>query len=365
MTAIQRVLFIDDDPPVLTAFGRTLRSHHFEVDLADSAKKALSMAEKQEYAVIATDYRMPEVDGLELVGKMQQIQPDATYMLVSGECDLELAMEAVNGRSIGFVITKPWNPEEVGSMVHRGIEMYEERSLQHAVQENLVQTNRNIEEQKRRLATALDEVDQQTGEMLLNALVIGSSCETRAHCQRVASYAVILAKTLGVQESALSSIRLGALLHDLGKIGVSDAILDKPGPLTHEEMLEVQKHPRLGADMLEAYPRLQETMRIVLQHHERWDGAGYPAHLAGDRIDIAARILAVADAIDAMLSDRPHRKGLEVPTMVECLIKGAGEQFDPNVVAAFSKVPVSRWLEVRTEIPDAPPVVVPQTPAAA
>jgi len=364
MTAIQRVLFIDDDPPVLTAFGRTLRSHHFEVDLAGSAKTALSMAEKQEYAVIATDYRMPDVDGLELVGKMQQIQPDATYMLVSGECDLELAMEAVNDHSIGFVITKPWNPEEVGSMVHRGIEMYEERSLQHAVQKNLVETSRNVESQKQRLDTALAEIDTQMGEILLNALEAGSGCETRAHCQRVASYALILAEALGIQGSTLSSIRLGGLLHDLGKIGVSDAILGKPGPLTHQEMLEVQKHPRLGAQMIEAYPRLQEATRIVLQHHERWDGVGYPAGLSGEQIDIGARILAVADAIDAMLSDRPYRKGLDVPTMVECLVKETGRQFDPTVVAAFSGVPASRWLEVRKKLPDLA-VVLPQARSAA
>lgn len=352
MADTDRILFIDDDPPVRAAFGRTLRSHHIQVDLAESAQTALEMAGKCDYAVIATDYRMPDVDGLELVSRMQRIQPDATYMLVSGECDLELAMEAVNDHSVGFVITKPWNAEEVGSLVRRGIEMHEERSAQHAVQRNLVATNRQIAVQKERLDGALAEIDNQMGEMLLSALEVGRGCETRAHCQRVAAYAVILAEAMGLRGGVVSSIRLGSLLHDLGKIGVAEAILLKTGPLTASEMLEVKKHPLLGAQMLDGYPRLEEARRLVLQHHERWDGGGYPYGLKDEQIVLGARILCVADAIDAILSDRPYREGSDVATMSACILREAGRQFDPAVVAAFARVSQSRWVEVHRQLPD-------------
>jgi putative nucleotidyltransferase with HDIG domain len=354
MTASARVLFIDDDPPVRTAFGRTLRSHNFEFDVADGAASAVKLVEKQGYAVIATDYRMPDIDGLELVNQLQRLQPDATFMLVSGDCDLELAMEAVNGHSVAFVITKPWNAEELGSMVRRGIEMHEEKSLQHSLQVNIVEGSRAMEAQKQRLEAALVEIDAQTGEILLSALELGSGCETRAHCHRVASYAVILAETMGIRGFALASIRLGALLHDIGKIAVPDEILSKPGPLGREEMNQVRRHAKLGAEMLSGYPRLEEVRRLVLQHHERWDGLGYPSQLKGEETALGARILAVADAIEAMLSDRPYRSAYSPEMMAELIVKGAGEQFDRTVVEAFTTVPSARWLEVRKKFPDAP-----------
>ena len=359
MDTSERVLFVDDDPPVRAAFARTLRCHHLEVDVADCAKTALDMAQKQPYAVIATDYRMPEMDGLELVAKLQSTQPDATFMLVSGECDLELAMEAVNDHCVAFVISKPWNAEDVGSMVRRGIASYEERAFQHKIQQNLVATSRSVETQKQRLDNALANLDVQMDEMLLNALEIGSGCETRAHCRRVASYAATLAEAMNIRGSLLSSIRSGALLHDIGKIGVADSILNKQGPLTEEEMAEVRRHPEVGARMLDGYPRFEEVRRIVAQHHEHWNGAGYPGKLAGEQIVVGARILAVADAVDAMLSVRPYRSGLEIQAVTAHVLKESGAQFDPAVVAAFSQVPAARWLEAREKFPDPTVAVVP------
>ncbi|MBI5509718.1 MAG: HD domain-containing protein [Deltaproteobacteria bacterium] len=357
MVTSDRVLFVDDDPPVRTAFARTLRSHRIDVDLADGAAAALRMAAAQPYAVIATDYRMPDIDGLELVNQIQQIQPNATFMLVSGECDLELAMEAVNDHSVAFVISKPWDAEEIGSMVKRGIEAHQERAWQHAIQKNLVETSRTIEDQKQRLARALTEIDTQMDEVLLNTLEAGIGGETRAHCQRVARYAQLLAEALQINGSVLSAIRSGALLHDIGKIGVPESILNKPTGLSDAEMSEIKRHPEIGAHMLEGYPRFEDVRRIVAQHHERWDGKGYPAGLAGEQIVLGARILAVADAVDAMLSSRPYRAGMDLATVITNVIQEAGCQFDPTVVAAFNLVPPARWLEARAELPDAPAVV--------
>jgi putative nucleotidyltransferase with HDIG domain len=294
---------------------------------------------------------MPKVDGLQLISELRQVQPHATYMLVSGECDLELAMEAVNEHAVAYVITKPWDTNELGSMLKRGIEAYQERKWQSAVQRNIVETSRNLQDQKKRLEEALGRSETLMAEMLLNALDLRDH-ETRAHCRRVSAYALLLAQELGLRGHALVSIQQGALLHDVGKLGVPDSILLKPGPLTEEEWQVMRQHSELGAKMLDGFESLHGARDIVLQHHERWDGSGYPAGLSGTEICLGARIFSVADTIDAMLSDRPYRKALTFAQVYAEVTKNAGKQFDPDVVEAFKRIERHQWLEVRDTYPE-------------
>lgn len=353
MEQSERVLFIDDDAPVRTAFARSLRGRDFQIDLASGHHEAMTLVAQHTYAVVVSDYRMPEINGLELIEEVRGRQPDATYVLISGECDLDLALEAVNDHSVSNVVTKPWDIEELSTVLRRGVESHWERAGQRAVQKGMVTKAHQLQQQRVRLEEAMREAENFLSEVLLNTLELRGH-ETKAHCRRVASFSLEIANAFGLKGKVLTSIKQGALLHDVGKMGISDAILTKPGPLTSEEWSVMRDHVDMGARLLEGFPVLEGTRAIVSQHHERWDGSGYPLGLRGDQICVGARIFAVADTLDAILSDRPYRKGAPVSVAVEEIVRCSGSQFDPDVVAAFQRVPAARWAEILTEHPEKP-----------
>jgi HD-GYP domain-containing protein (c-di-GMP phosphodiesterase class II) len=164
---------------------------------------------------------------------------------------------------------------------------------------------------------------------------------TGAHIERVQEYSVAIARQLGLDEETVWRVGVGAVLHDLGKIGVPDAVLNKRGELTSSEAEVMRRHPVIGAGLLEADPALSIALPAVLHHHERWDGMGYPHGLAGDRISLEGRIVSVADAYDAMVSDRPYRSRLAAAGALERIAVGIGTQFDPEVARAFLSLPAS------------------------
>ncbi|GAA5448075.1 hypothetical protein Ddep01_01835 [Deinococcus depolymerans] len=185
---------------------------------------------------------------------------------------------------------------------------------------------------------------QQTAELetatrtVVHAFVVALGAHdpyTRDHTQQVQASALILAGTLGWDAGALEDVRLGALLHDIGKTAVSDTILRKPGRLTDAEFQAIAQHPVIGAHMIAGFPALAPARPFVLHHHERWDGRGYPDHLGEQDIPVQGRLLAVVDAVDAMLTDRPYRQALSIPQVTEELLRGRGHQFDPDMVEAF------------------------------
>jgi putative nucleotidyltransferase with HDIG domain len=351
MELSETILYVDDDKPVLVAFARTVKLLGFDVDTAHGAHTALEMAREKEYAVIATDYLMPEINGLSLINSLKEIQPHATYMVISGQCDLEVAAEAINDHGISNLVTKPWDADDLTSMLRRGIEGYWERMAQNSMQRRLADWTRDLKEQKGRLEDAIDQGRELMAEALLNALDLRTR-ETRAHCRRVAAYALILAEEMGLRGAAVSSLQHGALLHDVGKIGVPDNILGKPGPLTEEEWTVMREHSAMGARILDGFEALRGAKHVVLQHHERWDGSGYPGGLAGTEIRVEARILSVADALDAILSHRPYRSAASFAIAAKRVREAAGTQFDAEVVEAFNRVPAERWQEVRERYPD-------------
>jgi len=167
--------------------------------------------------------------------------------------------------------------------------------------------------------------------------------ETQGHSERVARFSELLGRELGLNRTQMKSLEYGALLHDIGKIGVPDAILRKPGPLTTEEWARMREHPLLGLRILSGVGFLESAALVVVQHHERWDGRGYPYGLSGTAIDRNARIFAVADAFDAMISDRVYRAGRPFAEASEELRRRAGQQFDPEVIECFARIPQREW----------------------
>ncbi|MBB6050326.1 HD-GYP domain-containing protein [Armatimonas rosea] len=181
------------------------------------------------------------------------------------------------------------------------------------------------------LSTALDQRDH----------------ETEGHSQRVSEFTVRLAQEIGLPLEEQRFLRRASLLHDIGKIGIPDAILNKPGPLTQDERRVMQRHPQLGFEMLQGIPHLHRERELVLTHQERWDGKGYPNGLRGEAIPLSARIFAIADTFDAILSDRPYRKGRDYATARAIIASEIGQQFEPRLVEAFMRIPEQEWIEIR------------------
>jgi HD-GYP domain-containing protein (c-di-GMP phosphodiesterase class II) len=171
--------------------------------------------------------------------------------------------------------------------------------------------------------------------------------ETHGHSERVVTFSLRLGRELGLEAGQMRSLEFGSLLHDIGKIGVPDAILRKPAKLSEEEWIKMREHPLHGQAILRGIEFLEGAARVVAQHHEKWDGSGYPLGLRGEEIDLNARIFAVADAFDAMTSDRVYRKGKPYESAAEELQLFTGKQFDPQVVAAFHRVPCEDWDDLR------------------
>lgn len=351
MKHAEKILFVDDDRPVRVAFTRSLRGGEFTVELAADGEEALQLAKDTTYAVVAVDYRMPGLDGLQLVSRLRELQPDATYMLVSGEIDLDLALKAVNTHEIPHVVCKPWDIEELRSLVQRAIASYWSRVGQKQALARATSQYEELRRQKERLENVLRTSSTNLAEMVLGALDLRAH-ETEAHCRRVAAYSRLLLAEMQVDETMSFTVELGALLHDIGKIGVPDAVLLKQGPLSEEEWEVMRRHTSMGAQLLDGFESLHGARDIVMQHHERWDGRGYPMRLTADQICLGARIFSIADTVDAIMSDRPYRKASPFSVAQGEVRKGAGSQFDPGVVAAFDRIPTDAWDDVRRRHPD-------------
>ncbi|MBN2718690.1 MAG: HD domain-containing protein [Deltaproteobacteria bacterium] len=247
-------------------------------------------------------------------------------------------MDAINRVGLFNYVVLPWEPSDLRQIVRRACDSF---SLQYE-NANLSRLLANQAKDLRSLVGKLETtVEGRTASLLtgLNAALDLRDTETQGHSRRVALYSRKLAEELGVTGPELIDIQRGALLHDIGKIGVSDTILLKPGKLTEEEWVEMRKHAEFGFKILENIPFLGNARHVVRQHHERFDGKGYPQGLAGKEIILGARIFAIIDTYDAMTSDRPYRKGLPHEVAIDEIHKYSGTQFDPDVVRAWDRIP--------------------------
>jgi putative nucleotidyltransferase with HDIG domain len=345
----QRVLFVDDDDLVGRAFKRDIEKHQeFVVTVARSGEEGLAALNGHPFGVVVSDFHMPGMDGIDFLERVRGDYPDTVRILASGKADLDTAIEVINRVGLYNFVLKPWNPRELGSLVRRAMKHYrlsvENRQLTAQLAEKvgeLGELNSSLESEVQRRTTSL-----LLG--LINALDLRDT-ETQSHSRRVALYARRLAEELKIEDAELHDIERGALLHDVGKIGVSDTILLKPGKLTEEEWEEMRKHSMHGYRILQGIEFLGQARRVVLEHHERWDGKGYPQGLEGESICIGARIFAVIDTYDAMTSDRPYRKALPHQVAEEEIQKMSGSQFDPDVVKAWGAIPLHDLLDLRAK----------------
>lgn len=345
-----RVLYVDDEPTLCRAFARMFGNDEaVRVLTTTSPLEASQILDRETFDVIVSDLRMPAMDGIELLTAARAKRPDTRRLLVSGYADLDSALTAINHVGVDRLLTKPWNAHELMNAVRA--------SAEHArlLRDNARMTEelRHKAEELARINLQLDSLVEERTDNLLNGLVSAldlRDSETQWHSRRVGRYARRLAKALGITGRDLDDIERGAMLHDIGKIGVRDAVLLKPGPLTEEEWVEMRRHPGLGYAILKGIGFLEMARLIPLHHQERFDGTGYPNGLSGEAICIGARVFAVVDTYDAITSDRPYRKARTYEVARAEIEKWAGRQFDPEVVAAWLAIPPEEWARIRLEI---------------
>jgi putative two-component system response regulator len=332
----QRVLLVDDDAPLRSLLRATLAGSEFHIREAGSAERALDIMRFWKPDLVLLDVSLPGLDGLSFCTDLARGGNDAAVILLTGEQVSETTARMAGAKA---VVRKPFSPLELLALIDRVVERREFVSRPATAEGGqLLMYARDlatIAQTERRQRQLLQDAYRQTATALADAVDVRDR-GTGAHAQRVRRYALGLAGTIDATLLDDPSLEYGFLLHDVGKIGIADQILLKPGPLTAEEQVLVREHPVVGAQILRNVALLKGSgLGVVRHHHERWDGAGYPDGLCGEQIPLAARIFSVADTLDAMTTDRPYRPALAWSEAVDEIVAQSGRQFDPHVVDAF------------------------------
>ncbi len=345
-----KILIADDEPDIRELLGDFLEEEGYQCILAADAFDAIDKFKSiKDIDLIMSDIRMPGKSGLELLSEIKSIDNDIMVVMISAIKDIEFAISAMSKGAYDYV-AKPFKLNEVALIAKKAIEKRRLLKENKKYQANL---EKKVTERTKELKGALEELDK-TYSNTLRALIYAldtRDTETQGHSMRVVKYSLLLAEILGLRdEKELKILEYGALLHDIGKIGIPDAILRKPGKLSPEEWQTMQTHPILGYNILNRIEYFKDVSFIVLHHHERYDGTGYPSKLYGKKIPIGARIFDVADAVDAMTTERPYRKALTFEIASAELIKFKNTQFDPDAVDAFHSVKLDFWKNEKQSI---------------
>lgn len=343
-----KILIVDDEPNVRSILMRHLADEKTDCVPSHSAFDALNKIKSERFSLVISDVMMPGMSGVELLRFVKRRDSETAVIMITGFMDINTAVDSLRMGACDF-ITKPFDLPTIRRAVDRALEQRQLLIENRYYQEEL---EKKVRERTFELNGALHEVEE-SYKITLEALVTALDArehETQAHSQRVREYTLTLAEQLGLDREGLIQLGRGALLHDVGKIGVPDSILLKPGKLTSEEWVEMMKHPRIGHEILHDIKFLSAAAEIVLCHQERWDGRGYPNGLGSSDIPFGARVFAVADALDAMTSNRPYRKAMSFKVALNEIRQCAGTQFDPHVVDAFRSVPPETWQNIHDAI---------------
>jgi response regulator RpfG family c-di-GMP phosphodiesterase len=326
---------------------RFLNSLGYETRGAANAEQALIALADQPAELVLSDIKMPGANGITLLSEIRRRHPEAAVLMLTGCEDISTAIEAMKNGAVDYVL-KPFELAKVQGSVRRALERQAEARKQTERVRELEERLKEQTAQVRALVSHLNEASEDTLDALVTALDAREH-ETKAHSRRVAEYTVTLAERVGLKGPVLEDIRRGAMLHDVGKIGISDNILLKPGPLSDEEWGQMRHHPQIGFWIVNGVETLRGAEEIVLSHHERFDGLGYPRGLKGEEIPLGARIFSIADSLDAMTSDRPYQRGQSFEAARQEIARNAGGQFDPSIVDRFLRTDSGVWTEIREE----------------
>ena len=313
------ILTLDDDPIITSTIQAYFQRSGYRVDIENDPNTAIERIRNGAYDILLLDFLMTPICGDQVVEEIRKFNQDIYIILLTGHKSMAPPIKTIRQLDIQGYYEKDDRFDQLELLVESCVKS--------------IRQMRTIREYQ----TALENAYMQTIETLRNVVETRDK-ETKGHSERVSNLGGAIAQEMGLSDEEVKKIRIAGLFHDIGKIGVPDVVLLKNGPLTTEEYQEIKKHPAEGQQILKEYVPFKDMMAIVRNHHERFDGKGYPDGLAGEDIVLGARIIAVADSFDAMISNRTYRKGLGYEKTIEELDKGRNTQFDSYIVDALLRL---------------------------
>jgi putative two-component system response regulator len=320
------ILIVDDESIVRRVLSGKLEAAGYRWEQASTAEEALTKIERNPVQLVILDIMMPGKSGVELLAEIKAAHPDVAVIMATAVVDINTAIECLKQGAYDY-ITKPFNLDEVVLSIDRALE---KRRLELENRDYQLHLEQKVSQQARQIRASFLNA--------ITALVYALEAKdkyTSGHSQRVADISVAIAVEMGLTKSEIEKIRLAGLIHDIGKIGVRETVLNKPGKVNASEYRHIVSHSDIGEHILKPIVEDEAILKAVRHHHERYDGTGYPDQLAGEEIPLAARILAVADTYDAIISGRPYRAAESIQTARAEIQYYRGTQFDPMVVDAF------------------------------
>jgi len=333
------ILIVDDDKEnILKTLERLLENEGYKIFFAENGLYGLEIIKREDIHLVISDYKMPNMDGTKFLQEVKQLLPDTIRIMLTGHADLEVAIKAINEGEVYRFITKPWNNIELLGTIKQGVEYYNLQRELDRLNKLIQLQNRELKDWNYKLEQKVAEQTKQIRDLFLDAiksLVFALEAKdkyTEGHSRRVTESATYICEKMSLQNEYTEDIKLASLLHDIGKIGVKESILDKQGKLTGDEYEHIKTHVVICERILAPIIKKESVIQIVMHHHEHVDGSGYPNGLKNTAIPLGARIVAVADAYDALLSERPYRKALSKEDACAELVKFSGIYFDPEIV---------------------------------
>ncbi len=354
------LLFVDDEPSILSSLRRLFRQHGYEMFAAESAAQALEILEKEAIDLVISDMRMPEMDGARFLEQVRLRWPNVVRLLLTGYADITSTIAAINCGEIYRYIAKPWDDSDIvltvrDALEHQRLVTENARLLALTQQQNdkLKALNASLEQKVAERTAQLQQALKELKRSFVDTVHVFSSLielrggELGGHARRVADYARAIAQRLGLNDAEVQDVILAALLHDIGKIGLPDQVLQKPfNTLSVDLREEVMKHAQKGQSVLMGITQLKNVALLIRHHHESFDGSGYPDHLTGLAIPLGSRILAVANEYDALQFGTLVSWQLKQQEALRYLLDNRGRRYDPAVVEAFSS-----WLAEEKKMP--------------
>jgi len=329
----KRLLVVDDEEGIRTALGRFLSGRGYDVHTADAALPAMDLLGQHRFGLLLCDVRMPGMTGVELVPRAHEMDPELAIVMLTAVNDAPTATDALTHGALDYLM-KPIELADLELAVQRALHkrdlIIQQRAVERMVREEVVLRTAELEREK----AALRDMTVSVAETLINAMEAKDQY-LLGHSQRVAEFAASIASQLGLSEDTVENVRIAGRLHDVGKIGIRESVLNKPGSLTTEEFEHIKDHVRIGMEILAPLGHLGSALEFVHDHHEHWDGGGYPRGRRGDEITIGGRILAAADAFDALTSKRAYREPMTPEETIEFLGKHVGKLLDPKIYEAM------------------------------
>lgn len=336
-----RVLAVDDEPAALRLLRLILAARPFQCTPANNGEEALVALQCQQFDAVVSDLCMPGIGGMELLAEARRRHPHVAFVVTTGVDDLETGVNAMRLGADDYLV-KPLLECVVLASLKRSLHKHR---LEEQVEAYRQRLETMVEERTGQLHAALQQLERSYDDTLqaLGAAIDLRDSHTAGHSRRVTGYSLEIAEAMGLRDRQLLTLERGAYLHDIGKLGIPDHILRKPGPLTTDEWRLMQQHVQIGFDMVNGIQFLAEAAELILTHHERFDGRGYPRGLRGQQIPLGARIFGVADTLDAITSDRPYHRAASFESGCETIRLLSGSHFDPEVVEMFLRIPPETW----------------------